>query len=542
VQAGLPRLRALISQGDVAAARGEADSLRARAHRAHLLTTGPAWFAAAAVPYLGDPLDTVRGVSTSVDDLGRTVLPGLAGVADRVNPRTMLTAGDRIDVDLLATAAPALGSAAAGVAAARAAVASLPAHTWLGPADGARSVLLGQLDDLHTALDGADRAARILPAMLGRTGPRRVFIGVQNEAESRGTGGLPGAFAIAVASHGRITFTRFESDSALAGVPSGLDFGPDYRDRYAGADSTDYYANSNISPHFPYAARIWAAMWQRRSGQRVDAAVAVDPTALGYLLAVTGPARLADGTALTAGNIVALTQQAEYARFADATARKAYLIGVARSAVTRLLGRHGDPAGLVRALARAAGERRLLAWSADPAVEGLLERTPVAGTVPAGDGPYSGLVVVNGAGNKLDYYLDRSLDYRRTGCGNVRSVTATVQLTNTAPRAGLPAVVTGRNDHPRYPTRPGDNRLLVSYYATRGTLLVAATLDGAPTTVSPQRELGHPVYTLAVESPVARTRTLVLTLSEPAAAGPVTVLRQPLVRPLRVSTVETACG
>jgi len=541
VRAGVPRLRALISEGNVAGARGEADELRGSAHRAHLLTTGPAWYAAAAIPYLGDPLDTVRGVTASVDDLGRTVLPGLAGVADRVNPRTLLTAGDRIDVDLLATAAPALGTAAADVAGARAAVAALPAHTWLAPADGARSALLGQLGDLHAALAGADQTARILPAMLGRHGPRRVFIGVQNEAESRGTGGLPGAFAIAVASRGRITLTRFENDSTLFGVSTGLDFGPDYRNRYAGADSTNFYGNSNISPHFPYAARIWAAMWQRRSGQRIDATVALDPTALSYLLAVTGPARLADGTELGAGNIVALTQQAEYARFADDTARKAYLLEVARAAVTRLLGRHGDPAGLVRALARAAGERRLLVWSADPAVQGLLEQTPVAGTVPAGDGPYSGLVVVNAAGNKLDYYLDRSLHYRRTGCGDTRTVTATIQLTNTAPRSGLPAIVTGRNDRPRYPTRPGDNRLLVSYYATRGARLLAATLDGTPTTVSPQRENGHPVYTLAVETPVARRRTLVLTLTEPAAAGPLTVLRQPLVRPLRVSTTDTGC-
>ena len=70
-------------------------------------------------------------------------------------------------------------------------------------------------------------------------------------------------------------------------------------------------------------------------------------------------------------------------------------------------------------------------------------------------------------------------------------------------------MVTGRGDHPGYPTRPGDNLLLVSYYATRDALLVAATLDGVPATAAPQLERGHPVFTLAVEIPAGRRRTLV---------------------------------
>jgi hypothetical protein len=539
IRAGVPRLRAALAAGDMATVQAQAAALGTAAHRAHLLTTGPVWSAAAAVPLLGGPLRTARGLAATADDLGRGALPELAAAAALADPGVLRTAGDRIDVDALAAAVPALEAAAGDLAGAQARVTALPGRTWLAPADTARAAVLGQLTELRPALRGAADTARILAALLGRGGPQRVFVAVQNEAEARGTGGLPGAFAILLADRGRVRLDRVASDSVLAGVSSGLDLGADYRDRYADADPTGYFGNSNISPHFPFAARIWAAMWQRRTGQRIDAAVAVDPTALSYLLAVTGPTRMADGTRIDAGSVVALTEQGSYARFRDETRRKAYLRDLARVVVSRLLGRHGDPAALARALARAAGERRLLVWSADPAVQALLARTAAGGVLPTGPGPFTGLVVVNAGGNKLDYYLDRWLSYRRSGCGG--TTTATIVLANNAPGTGLPPLVTGRSDQPDHPTRPGDTVLLASYYATAGAGLAAATLDGAPTTLAAQQERGHPVFTAAVEIPAGQRRTLVITLIEPPAPGPVTVLRQPLVRPLRVSVTGTGC-
>src|SRR6266567_681103 len=133
--------------------------------------------------------------------------------------------------------------------------------------------------------------------MPGAGSPQRSVVGLQNEAEARSTGGLPRAFAII--------------------VTTTLDFGADYDAHYGKHDSTVDYLDSNVSPHFPYAAQVWASMWQRKTGQKIDGAIAIDPTALSYLLAVTGPATLPDGSQITADNVVALTQQDAYARFED---------------------------------------------------------------------------------------------------------------------------------------------------------------------------------------------------------------------------------
>jgi hypothetical protein len=378
--------------------------------------------------------------------------------------------------------------------------------------------------------------------MLGADTPQTYFLGFQNNAEARGTGGLPGAFAIVRAAHGKVDFVGFHSDVELAGVTAEVRFDKDYETLYANAGTKTLFLNSNLSPHFPYAAQIWADMWRQHSGQQVDGVLAVDPEVLSYLLAVTGPAPLADGTQVTAANVVELTQSTAYARFgADYTARKRYLIEVASAAADKLTSATGDPAELARALARAADERRLLVWSANPDLQALLEGTELSGTVPVTPDPYAGLTVINEGGNKLDYYLDRALTWQRTGCGSDRSVTVTVALTNTAPPGLSTLYVAPRSDNPAYPIKPGDNRVTIYYAATEGAVLKSATINGKSAGVSAGTERGHPVFLVDVELPRGAPRTVVLTLAEPDAAGAPIVFRQPLVRPLTVTVRDQAC-
>jgi hypothetical protein len=211
---------------------------------------------------------------------------------------------------------------------------------------------------------------------------------------------VPGAFAIVQASHGKLALTRMESDTALYYTAATVDFGPDYHQLYNGAATTTFYVNSNLSPNFPYAAQIWASMWKKFSGQQVDGVIAVDPTALSYLLAVTGPATLPDNTQINGANALALTQSTNYAKFpgtsdAALAQRRAYQLGVASAISKKILGSRGEPTALLRAAGRAAGERRILVWSADPAIQADLAQTSVAGIIPTTKAPYVGLSIVN---------------------------------------------------------------------------------------------------------------------------------------------------
>ena len=535
-------LRGQISAGDLAAARNTESRFARDAHRAHALTTGPVWALAASLPAGGEPLHTVRGVTAGIDMLGNDALPQLVRASALIDPAKIRNADGSINLADIADAAPSLDHASATMTEAAAQMARLPRVTWLHSIDAARTDVANQLDGLRRQVESASVAADVAPEMLGSTGPKRYFVAFQNEAEARGTGGLPGAFAIVEANRGKLRFIHFESDVTLDGVAANVDFGAAYRQLYDGANTTTDYRNSNLSPNFPYAAQVWVSMWQRYSGERLDGAMAIDPTALSYLLHVTGPLVLRDHTVVSAGNVVALTQSVVYAKYPfNNTARREYLLAIASSVSQDVVAAKGSSAALVRAGARAAGERRLLIWSADPRVEARLAMTTVGGAVPTTTAPYVGLSIVNDAGTKLDYYLDRRVSWQRQGCGTRVATKVTISLTNNAPLHGLPTYVTGRSDVHSYPTKPGDNRLEVSYLATSGASMASVEIDGKAGAAAIGLEHGHPVYTVDLELPVGATRTIVLNLVEPNTAGPPIVLRQPLVLPLTVSLEDARC-
>jgi Protein of unknown function (DUF4012) len=547
VRAEARTLGAQISANNWRAARTTSADLETHAHRANQLTSGPVWALAAALPSGGEPLQTIRGITAGVDSLSADALPKLISAGVRLNPRTLRRPDGSIDVSRVAAIAPTVASASEAVSRTTKTISGLPRHTWVSSIDAAYVDALRQVTALDNTLKSADLAVHIVPAMLGQDGPKRYFLAFQNEAEARGTGGLPGAFAIVEANHGKVAFTRMESDTTLHGIAAKVDFGPDYHDLYDGASTTTLFLNGNLSPNFPYAAQIWASMWQKYSGQKVDGVIAVDPTALSYLLAVTGPATLPDKSQISGANAVALTQATNYAKFpgtsaAEIAQRRAYQLDVASAASTKILAARGEPTALLRAAGKAADERRILVWSADPAVQADLAQTSVAGIIPTTTAPYVGLSVVNDAGNKLDYYLDRSLTWQATGCGPTRRTTVTITLANNAPAAGLSHYVTTRSDARSYPVKPGDNRLEVSYLATQGAFMESVTVAGRPGTATIGVEKGHPVYTVDLELPRGTSRTIVLHLVEPAGTGTPIVLRQPLVRPLHVTLGDAACS
>ncbi len=529
-------LRADVLAHRVGSARSRLAAVRRDAEAARGETHDPLWSAAADVPLLGDPARVVRGATLAVDRLAREVLPTVIDVGGALDPHALRVSADEINVVPLQHAAAPLAAVARVTDAVQRQLDALPRSGWFPPVADARSALQRDVEGLAATLTDAVVAARIMPPMLGADGPRRYMLVFENDAESRGTGGLPGAFAILEADHGRLRFTHFGNDTELGGLPTepmaGSVFGP-----------TNIFVNTNMSLHFPFAARAWVDMWQAKTGERLDGALATDPTALSYLLTAVGPTRLPDGTTVTAGNVVELTESAAYARFTNTSARKQFFLVIARAVASDVL--HGTSAhsrDVAKALARAAGERRLLVWSRRDNEESQLADLPLSGVVPETNAPYASVVVNNAAGSKLDYYLDRWVTWRSGPCrGANQDATVAVRLRNGAPTTGLPDYVAIRADEPGSPHVRGSERLLVSLYATAGAQLAAATIDGNPLPVDVGTERRHPVYTVDVELNPQQSKELVFHLVQPRTAASPQVPMQPLVRPAHVAVSAAAC-
>lgn len=536
-------LRAALDRRDVAGAEATLQRMSRSARQAHRLTRGPVWATAARIPWLGSPLRSVRGIADAADGTTTAASRALTSVGALVGPGRLRGADAGLPTAELQRVMPVLSDATKAVSQAAATVAGLPRRTWWGTVDNARALFADRLEDLRAGAGQINTAAQIAPALLGAGGPRSYFVAFQNDAEARGTGGLPGAFGIMDVADGKIRFESFYTDVALSGVTANVDLGRDYDTLWRASGSEQLYVNSNLGPNFPDAARIWQAMWQAKTGRRLDGAVAVDPQVLSYLLATVGPATLPDGSSISADNVVQLTENTAYLRFGpDITGRKRFLVQVAEAVTKRMADSHGDGLGLLTALARAVRDRRLLVWTADPAVESQLLRLPVSGAVPETSGPYAGLTVVNDGGNKLDYYLDRSLTWDARQCHGVRVVTVTIDLRNSVPSDVTSPFVVARSDSHPYAVSSGDNRVLVYFAASVNGRLTAATLDGRPQFVGSGMEHGHPMYSLDVELPRQRTRRIVLHLEEPATPGTPLVPPQPLVRPMAVTVRQAGCA
>jgi hypothetical protein len=155
------------------------------------------------------------------------------------------------------------------------------------------------------------------------------------------------------------------------------------------------------------------------------------------------------------------------------------------------------------------------------------------------------MVINNGVGNKIDYYLKRRLSYRAGDCdGTTRRSTITAQLTNTAPRSGLVPYVAGtrRVTPKRFAFVPGLDVSIVAMYLTPGARVRSATVGGKPLQATYETVRRHPVALSTVAIKPGQTVTLTYHLTEPTRPGKATVPVQPFVLDQHTTVHVPTCG
>jgi hypothetical protein len=523
-------------QGNTGDASKFASEAEARAEEARGAAHSVPWNIAAAVPWLGSPFKTGQQISDVVLGLTADVLKPTADAGATVAPNQLFANG-RLNVSALRNEEPTLSKLSTAAARLNTDAKAISDPRYLSVIADARSQLQSQASDIAQLLENTTLAARIAPSMMGADGPRNYFMGFQTNAEARGTGGLLGGFGILHFDDGKPTMDSLGSNTVLDKQFAPLDLGPEFANQYGYSNATIDWRNSNISAHFPYAAQIWRSMWAQQTGMNVDGAIAIDPVALSYILGALGPVQMPDGESISKDNVVELTESTAYMRFPDdQAARKRYLQDIAAQVVKKLSGPVESPRRLLDALGRAVSERRIAVWSAVPEEQKLLEQTPLAHEIPNDPAPYAEVVVNNLGGNKMDYYLDRQIEYVADGCdGDTRMSTVTVRLTNTltpAEAAALPEYVAGKLGFPTHSalnTPHGTMLSAVRLLATSGASVISVLVNGNTTPVFQQTERGHPSFEADVAIPPGKTAELTYRLSEPTAAGAARVPVQPLV-------------
>lgn len=521
-----------------------AENAQFNARQAQSTTHLAPWSILAAVPVLGSPLKTTQQISDVVVGLANEVLLPGAKMGIGLSPDNLID-GTRLNLKLLRTEQPRLSELSAAAAKLDAEAKAISRPTYVSTIQDARAQLQDQTSSLAALLDNASIAAQLAPSMLGADGPRTYVMAFQTPAEARGTGGLVGAFGIMRFEDGAPKVETLGTNWELGQETADIDLGPQFDKTYGWMNPYTDLRNSNVSPHFPYAAQIWKSMWERQSVGRVDGAIAVDPIALGYILGAIGPVRLPDGELISGDNIVELTMSTAYVRFPtdfstpttislSSRARKKYLLDIANAVVSKMNGPLSNSQALLEALGRAGGEGRISVWSAYPDEQRLLEETPIAHAVPNDDAPYAQVIVNNLAGNKMDYYLKREIEYVADGCdGDMRNSTVTVRLTNTAVAdklvPGSYAGTMGLAAAVPLQVPPGTMVSSVRLIATKGTRLLSLSSNGERTPAIQHFDNGRPSFEVQLAIPPGQSGELTFRLSEPTSPGDPRVPVQPLI-------------
>jgi hypothetical protein len=374
--------------------------------------------------------------------------------------------------------------------------------------------------------------------LAGADKPKKYLIAVQNSAEARGTGGILGAYAIIELKKGSLKVIETGSNEPLYGsslekIP--IDVPDEYKRLYG--ENPAILQNSNLSPHFPYGAEIWLALWEKKFDQTLDGVIAIDPTALSYILRSTGPITLNSGEQITSDNLVADTLKDAYKRFEkDNKARKQYLVDIMNATVKHL--NSGDYSKLKMAQAIRDGivANRILFYSTDESAQNKLSQTRLGGFMSLESNNEFRTVIQNIDAGKLDYYLDRDVTIESKSCEKLRETQVRIRVTNTLKSAtGLSSYVLTRADKGKPASLiAGSHRFKVFIYGPTDAKLVSvsrenrmANLGGGST------ERDRPIYVADVDLAPGASEELRANFS--GGVGKVTFVDQPLVMETKIN-------
>lgn len=536
---------------DTAGAQATLEQVEGHTRNAVALTSDPMWQAFGLIPVLGTNFTAASDLAAAAQSVVSDVATPLMDVLSVVDPASLAPKDGAIDLQPFIDAIPAVAEANSGAQAAVASVDAINTDGALPQVVEAKQKVASLLDGVAPLLQTLDTVLPLIPPAMGSEGPRTYIVMFQNNAEPRALGGTALSFAVVRMDQGRIQLERtvaagFENFTAyefpVVAVPDGA------FDIYPGDAYGKFIANATVRPSFPTAAEITQEMWLRQFGYAADGVISIDPVALSYVLAATGPITLSTGDILSSETLVPLLLNQIYQRYNSGNvvadnAQQDVIYGEAVSATfARLTSGPLDPTALFGALQKGLTERRILLWSTREAETVEIAKGGLGGELPVSDDATErvGVYFQDNVGSKMGFYLTQTVRLAQATCGaeGFQNYRVSVELKNNIPPESVPALSPSiLGAYEKEELEPGVQRMIVLLYAPPGSRIVGATVDGAPVQLQPLHDEAYPVGKVVISIAPGATGTLSYDL---VSAEPVEKKLEAQITPMVTPTVVVA--
>ena len=408
-----------------------ADSLQATVSQAQQHTVeakrishNPLWTVASIMPYMGNDVTTVRGMTEVMDDLTGNTLPGFTSIAQQISTTQLNNANGQLNLQAIADMQDEFAKANQQLQQQREKYGNLPTPKIKIVAS-AYQQGRDKLDDLAQTVDGMNSAMQMVPELLGQNGARTYLLAIQTPSEQRSGGGLVGSLGTFHADQGTVTVGELHPDGTLLNGPLAFSF--DLRDTFA-------------VPDIARNAEMLNATWQRSPyACNIDGLLAVDPVFIQEMVGISGDVRLENGTVLNGSNTAQYLLNTIY-KSVPAEQQDAYFNYVAQTVLNNVFNSMSVEKllNMGQIIGSMAQERHLYAYTFHEDEADHFQGAGTAKSAPgSADEPQVGIYLNEQNSSKLGWYIDRKAMVTATGRtkDGARTYHVRYTLTNTLTEA-----------------------------------------------------------------------------------------------------------
>ncbi len=514
--------------------------------QANSTVQGPLWDIASAVPVVGANVAAVKSATEATHIIVRDALPPGIELLGIMSPDKLKVEGGGINLAPFQQAQQTLPHIKGVLAQAQGKISGIDRGELLPVVDEAVGQLIGVVDQAGPLLDTAEQLLPVVLRMAGSEGPRNYLVVFQNNAEIRATGGNAATSTLIHTDNGKIQKVEDETveDFYLAGVNGWLKSDlPDETLELYEADFTRNAQNFSRTPDFPTTASMFSQLWTQTNDTQLDGVISLDPVALSYMLAATGPVPLEDGSEINAENAVKLLLSDTYERFGNnGLAADAYFSDVASRVFDKIASGSWGPTAMIDQLLRSVEEQRIYAWFPREDENAIVTQFNVDGALPADNSEATqvGIYLNDASYSKLEYYLSTTMNVMCDPAA--RTMTTTLTMSSTVPGNDLSGyTLAWRNPSMNLPRTT--MILDTLYVAPPGSTITAiAPADGDIKRWNRDgAEKGHPLSSRTMLLKMGETKTVSFTTQLPEGElGPLEVRYSPTVTQTPV-TVDGSC-